>query len=209
MVVVFFYFSSSDCTNWTIICFDQTNFYCIVYTSWFTKYASMLWICTSDTPTTIFVSFYSFSFIEYHLIGGSPWKYSRLPISQKRILIILEEKPHFLTWFKQLKMSFVTVFWSKIVAKDTFSRLGQVKKWGCCSNISFLFFVMVSFPFNKNPSFWSWCLFWLNLQPPNYILVLWKFKLLRHNFNMFSFCLLHSHHTILCPCRNILWIMLH
>ncbi len=39
----------------------------------------------------------------------------------------LEEKPHFSTCLRRLKVSFVII--QKIVAKDIFSHLKQVEKW--------------------------------------------------------------------------------
>jgi len=44
--------------------------------------------------------------------------------------VTLEEKPHFLTCLRRLKVSFMTIFDKKIVAKNTFSHLRQIKKWG-------------------------------------------------------------------------------
>jgi len=47
----------------------------------------------------------------------------------------LEEKPHFSTCLRRLKVSFVTIFYLKIVTKDTFSHLRQVEKWGFTSSV--------------------------------------------------------------------------
>jgi len=42
----------------------------------------------------------------------------------------LVEKPHFATCFKQLKVLFVIILKTKIVANDIFNHLRQPGKWG-------------------------------------------------------------------------------